>query len=113
MKKKNKVIITGLITIGIAAGSYFTFAGGGDVAKAYSSYKVSEKQIENAQKFGGEVIPNGIETIAFDPSKGTYELSVKKGDEVKKGQLLFKYNDPSMKLGVTEAEMQKNLLIKK
>ncbi|PEI96163.1 efflux transporter periplasmic adaptor subunit [Bacillus pseudomycoides] len=109
MKKKNKVIITGLVTIGIAAGSYFALAGGGDVAKAYSSYKVSEKQIENAQKFGGEVIPNGIETITFDPSKGTYELSVKKGDEVKKGQLLFKYNDPSMKLGVTEAEMQKKL----
>ncbi|PFE06443.1 efflux transporter periplasmic adaptor subunit [Bacillus cereus] len=110
MKKKNKVIITGLITIGIAAGSYFAFAGGGsDVAMAYSSYKVTEKQIENAQKFGGEVIPNGIETIAFDPSKGTYELSVKKGDEVKKGQLLFKYNDPAMKLGVTEAEMQKKM----
>ena len=47
MKKKNKVIITGLVTIGIAAGSYFALAGGGDVAKAYSSYKVSEKQIEN------------------------------------------------------------------
>ncbi|PEY30147.1 efflux transporter periplasmic adaptor subunit [Bacillus cereus] len=109
MKKKNKVIITGLITIGIAAGSYFAFAGSGDVAKAYSSYKVSEKQIENAQKFGGEVIPNGMETIAFDPSKGTYELAVKKGDEVKKGQLLFKYNDPTMKLSVTEAEMQKKL----
>ncbi|WP_144551575.1 efflux RND transporter periplasmic adaptor subunit [Bacillus mycoides] len=110
MKKKNKVIITGLITIGIAAGSYFAFAGGGsDVAMAYSSYKVTEKQIENAQKFGGEVIPNGIETIAFDPSKGTYELAVEKGAEVKKGQLLFKYNDPTMKLGVTEAEMQKKL----
>ncbi|PEB56525.1 efflux transporter periplasmic adaptor subunit [Bacillus pseudomycoides] len=110
MKKKNKVLITSVVAIGIAAGSYFAFAGGGsNVAMAYSGYKVTEKQIENAQKFGGEVIPNGIETIPFDPSKGTYELAVKKGDEVKKGQLLFKYNDPTMKLGVTEAEMQKNL----
>ncbi|MEC2391676.1 efflux RND transporter periplasmic adaptor subunit, partial [Bacillus toyonensis] len=88
MKKKNKVLITSVVAIGIAAGSYFAFAGGGsDVAMAYSSYKVTEKQIENAQKFGGEVIPNGIETISFDPTKGTYELAVKKGDEVKKGQL--------------------------
>ncbi|KEK24257.1 efflux RND transporter periplasmic adaptor subunit [Bacillus gaemokensis] len=110
MKKKNKVLITSVVAIGIAAGSYFAFAGGSsDVAMAYSGYKITEKQIENAQKFGGEVIPNGIETIAFDPSKGTYELAVKKGDEVKKGQLLFKYNDPTIKLGVTEAEMQKKL----
>ncbi|MDA1680757.1 efflux RND transporter periplasmic adaptor subunit [Bacillus cereus group sp. TH152-1LC] len=111
MKKKNKVLITSVVAIGIAAGSYFAFAGGGgsEVAMAYSGYKVTEKQIENAQKFGGEVIPNGIETISFDPTKGTYELSVKKGDEVKKGQLLFKYNDPTTKQGVTEAEMQKKI----
>ncbi|KFN01641.1 efflux RND transporter periplasmic adaptor subunit [Bacillus clarus] len=110
MKKKNKVLITSVVAIGIAAGSYFAFAGGSsEVAMAYSGYKVTEKQIENAQKFGGEVIPNGIETISFDPTKGTYELAVKKGDEVKKGQLLFKYNDPSMQLGVTEAKMQKKL----
>lgn len=110
MKKKNKVLITSVVAIGIAAGSYFAFAGGGsDVAMAYSGYKVTEKQIENAQKFGGEVIPSGIETISFDPTKGTYELSVKKGDEVKKGQLLFKYHDPTAKQGVTEAEMQKKI----
>jgi len=86
MKKKNKVLITSVVAIGIAAGSYFAFAGGGgsEVAMAYSGYKVTEKQIENAQKFGGEVIPSGIETISFDPTKGTYELAVKKGDEVKK-----------------------------
>ncbi|MGH1279256.1 efflux RND transporter periplasmic adaptor subunit [Bacillus basilensis] len=110
MKKKNKVLITSVVAIGIAAGSYFAFSGGGsDVAMAYSGYKVTEKQIENAQKFGGEVIPSGIETISFDPTKGTYELSVKKDDEVKKGQLLFKYNDPTAKQGVTEAEMQKKI----
>ena len=34
---------------------------------------------------------------------------MKKGDEVKKGQLLFKYNDPTAKQGVTEAEMQKKI----
>ncbi len=80
MKKKNKVLITSVVAIGIVAGSYFAFAGGGgsEVAMAYSGYKVTEKQIENAQKFGGEVIPNGIETISFDPTKGTYELAVKK-----------------------------------
>ena len=50
MKKKNKVLITSVVAIGIAAGSYFAFAGGGsDVAMAYSGYKVTEKQIQNAQ----------------------------------------------------------------
>lgn len=51
MKKKNKVLITSVVAIGIAAGSYFAFAGGGgsEVAMAYSGYKVTEKQIENAQ----------------------------------------------------------------
>ncbi len=49
----------------------------------------------------------------FDPTKGTYELAVKKGDEVKKGQLLFKYNDPTAKQGVTEAEMQKKIAQKR
>ena len=78
MKKKNKVLITSVVAIGIAAGSYFAFAGGGsDVAMAYSGYKVTENKPKRA-KFGGEVIPNGIETISFDPTKGTYELAVKK-----------------------------------
>ncbi len=38
---------------------------------------------------------------------------MKKGDEVKKGQLLFKYNDPTAKQGVTEAEMQKKIAQKR
>ncbi|MEH6891138.1 efflux RND transporter periplasmic adaptor subunit [Bacillus sp. JJ864] len=110
MKKKTKLLIVGLATIGIGAGSYFALAGGSSTpAMAYSGYKVTEKKIENAQKFGGEVIPNGIETIAFDPTKGNYELAVKKGDQVKKGQLLFKYNNSSIKLEKSEAEMQKKL----
>ena len=50
MKKKNKVLITSVVAIGIATGSYFAFAGGGsEVAMAYSGYKVTEKQIQNAQ----------------------------------------------------------------
>ncbi|MDP7978759.1 efflux RND transporter periplasmic adaptor subunit [Bacillus sp. WLY-B-L8] len=109
MKKKTKLLIVGLATIGIGAGSYFALAGGSTPAMAYSGYKVTEKKIENAQKFGGEVIPNGIETIAFDPTKGNYELAVKKGDQVKKGQLLLKYNNSSIKLEKSEAEMQKKL----
>ncbi|WP_242222665.1 efflux RND transporter periplasmic adaptor subunit [Bacillus cereus group sp. BfR-BA-01380] len=109
MKKKTKILIIGLATIGIGAGSYFALAGGSDSTMAYSGYKVTEKKIENAQKFGGEVIPNGIETIAFDPTKGNYELAVKKGDQVKKGQMLFKYNNSSIKLEKNDAEMQKKL----
>ncbi|WP_420974650.1 efflux RND transporter periplasmic adaptor subunit [Bacillus thuringiensis] len=110
MKKKNKLLLIGVVTIGIGVGSYFTFADdNAEVAMAYDTYKITEKKIENAQKFGGEVIPNGIETIAFDPSKGDYKLSVKKGDEVKKGKLLFQYNDSSIKIEKGEAEMQKKL----
>ena len=45
MKKKNKVLITSVVAIGIAAGSYFAFAGGGsEVAMAYSGYKVTENK---------------------------------------------------------------------
>lgn len=109
MKKANKLFIVGVITIGLGVGSYMTFAGEAEPVKNYQIYQVTEKHIENQQKFGGEVIPNGMETISFDPAKGTYELAVKKGDEVKKGQLLFKYNDPIAKQGVTEAEMQKKI----
>lgn len=107
MKKINKIIIVGLVTIGIGAGAYKTFAGSSEPVMTYKVSEVLEKQVENNRKFVGEVIPNGMETILFDPTKGTYELAVKKGDEVKKGQLLFKYNDPTVKQGVTEAEMQK------
>ncbi|WP_255444847.1 efflux RND transporter periplasmic adaptor subunit [Bacillus sp. TE8-1] len=107
---KKKLLLISVVTIGIGVGSYFTFTSdSSEVAMAYDTYKITEKKIENAQKFGGEVIPNGIETIAFDPSKGNYELSVKKGEEVKKGKLLFKYDDPSIKLEKSEADMQKKL----
>ncbi|PGM53357.1 efflux transporter periplasmic adaptor subunit [Bacillus cereus] len=109
MKKINKVIIVGVVTIGIGVGAYMTFAGSSEPVMTYKISEVLEKQIENQQKFAGEVIPNGMETISFDPTKGTYELAVQKGDEVKKGQLLFKYNDPTVKQSVTEAEMQKKI----
>ncbi|KAA6461636.1 MULTISPECIES: efflux RND transporter periplasmic adaptor subunit [Bacillus cereus group] len=109
MKKVNKVIIVGVLTIGIGVGGYMTFAGNSDPIMTYKVSEVLEKQIENHQKFSGEVIPNGIETISFDQTKGTYELAVKKGDEVTKGQLLFKYNDPIARQGVTETEMQKRI----
>ncbi|WP_100617836.1 efflux RND transporter periplasmic adaptor subunit [Bacillus cereus] len=109
MKKINKIIIVGVVTIGIGVGAYKTFAGSSEPVMTYKVSEVLEKQGENNRKFVGEVIPNGMETILFDPTKGTYELAVKKGDEVKKGQLLFKYNDPTVKQGVTEAEMQKKI----
>ncbi|HDR7964288.1 efflux RND transporter periplasmic adaptor subunit [Bacillus wiedmannii] len=109
MKKVNKVIIVGVLTIGIGVGGDMTFAGNSEPVITYKVSEVLEKQIENHQKFSGEVIPNGIETISFDQTKGTYELAVKKGDEVTKGQLLFKYNDPIARQGVTEAEMQKRI----
>ncbi|MCW9132027.1 efflux RND transporter periplasmic adaptor subunit [Bacillus paramycoides] len=112
MKKINKVVIAGVVTIGIGVGAYMTFAGGSEPVMTYKISEVLEKQIENQQKFSGEVIPNGIETISFNPTKGTYELAVKKGDEVTKGQLLFKYNDPIARQGVTEAEMQKRIVQK-
>ncbi|MBW3496731.1 efflux RND transporter periplasmic adaptor subunit (plasmid) [Bacillus sp. FDAARGOS_1420] len=78
--------------------------------KTYETYKVTEKHIVNTQKIGGEVVPNGIETIVFDPSKGKYQLSVKAGEEIKKGQLLFQYNDTSIKLKNREADSQKRLV---
>lgn len=55
-----------------------TFAGNSEPVITYKVSEVLEKQIENHQKFSGEVIPNGIETISFDQTKGTYELAVKK-----------------------------------
>ncbi|MHA4262738.1 efflux RND transporter periplasmic adaptor subunit [Bacillus cereus] len=109
MKKANKLFIVGVITIGLGVGSYMMFAGSSEPVMTYKVSEVLEKQIENQQKFAGEVIPNGMETILFDPTKGTYELAVNKGDEVKKGQLLFKYNNPTVKQGVTEVEMQKKI----
>ncbi|MCU4991511.1 efflux RND transporter periplasmic adaptor subunit [Bacillus cereus] len=110
---KKKLLLISVVTIGIGVGSYFTFTkDSSEVVMAYDTYKITEKKIENAQKFGGEVIPNGIETIAFDPSKGNYELSVKKGEEVKKGKVLFKYDDSSIKLEKSEADMQKKLVEK-
>ncbi|MGZ7147941.1 efflux RND transporter periplasmic adaptor subunit [Bacillus sp. BC08] len=109
MKKVNKVVIVGVVTIGIGFGAYMTFAEGSEPVISSKVYQVTEKQIENQQKFAGEVIPNGMETISFDPTKGTYELVVQKGAEVKRGQLLFKYNDPTVKQGVTEVEMQKRI----
>ncbi|MGX5634111.1 efflux RND transporter periplasmic adaptor subunit [Bacillus thuringiensis] len=111
MKKKHKVLLTSMVVGGIAIGSYFTFTGDdSQTIKAYETYKVTEKNIVNTQKFGGEVVPNGIETIVFDPSKGKYQLSVKAGEEVKKGQLLFQYNDTSIKQKNREADSQKRVV---
>lgn len=98
MKSRNKLLLIGLVTVGIGIGTYFTFAGGiSKVSTAYDTYKITEKKTENGQK------------ITFDSSKGNHELSVKKGDEVKKGQVLFEFKDPSIKLEKGKADMQKKL----
>ncbi|HDX9708167.1 TPA: efflux RND transporter periplasmic adaptor subunit, partial [Bacillus thuringiensis] len=54
MKKKNKLFIIGMITIGLSMGGYVAFIGKSEAVMAYKIYQVKEKQIQNAQKFGGE-----------------------------------------------------------
>lgn len=70
MKTVNKVVIVGVLTVGIGAGAYMNFAGRSEPVMTYKTSEVLEKQIENQQKFAGEVIPNGMEIISFDPTKG-------------------------------------------
>ena len=56
MKTVNKVVIVGVLTVGIGAGAYMNFAGSSEPVMTYKTSEVLEKQIENQQKFAGEVI---------------------------------------------------------
>lgn len=80
---KNKLLFICLVTIGIGAGTYFIFASGNSIVD--------------------------VEITSVDSSKGNYELSAKKGDEVKKGQVLFKYDNSSIKQEKNAADMQNKL----
>ncbi|EEK72735.1 hypothetical protein bcere0007_27860 [Bacillus mycoides] len=43
MKKAKKLVIVGVITIGLGVGSYMTFAGESEPVKTYKIYEVTEK----------------------------------------------------------------------
>lgn len=104
MSKKNKIIISIVAVVLIAA----TIIGGlmpkKKDNKEYSLYRVKEK---DALSFSGSSIPIDVQNIFYDPTKGEIvKYHVKDKDVVQAGTDLFVYENPTVKEQIGELNRQ-------
>ncbi len=69
---------------------------------------VTEKEISNTKLVSGRIVPGNVETLYADPTKGKVnELFVKEGQEVKKGDKLFSYDNSELSIQAKQLDIDK------
>lgn len=115
-KRKKKLIIGSAVAVVIlvAATCYTMFFGqphtqdtGDNSTSTVPVKELLASNNENASYLTGKVVPNEISKINADSTKGIInEVFVKVGDQVKKSQKLFTYNNPEGQIDLDDAEIE-------
>ncbi|MGH1789476.1 biotin/lipoyl-binding protein [Enterococcus faecalis] len=113
-KRKKKLIIGSVIALASLAAvigyTMFSTESHTQEDKTNSTSTVSVKELlasnkENISYLTGKVVPNEISKINADSTKGIInEVFVKVGDQVKKGQKLFTYNNSDGQIDLDDAD---------
>ncbi|WP_300408557.1 efflux RND transporter periplasmic adaptor subunit [Lagierella sp.] len=104
MSKKNKIIISVVAVILIAATIIGLLIPKGKDKKEYSLYRVKGK---DALSFSGTSKPVDVQNIFYDPTKGEIvKYHVKDKDVVQAGTDLFVYENPAVKEQIDELNRQ-------
>lgn len=113
-KRKKKLIIGSVIALAILATvigyTMISTESHTQEDRTNSISTVSVKELlasnkENISYLTGKVVPNEISKINADSTKGIInEVFVKVGDQVKKGQKLFTYNNPDGQIDLDDAD---------
>ncbi|ENQ3107015.1 HlyD family secretion protein [Bacillus sp. 491mf] len=111
--KKKKWIIIGVIAliIIVAAVNIFIMQGKKKGTTADVKFtEVTERQLNNTKLISGQVKPGNIESFYTDATKGKVkDIAVKEGQEVKKGDKLFSYDNEETNLQVKQAEIEQKV----
>lgn len=111
--KKKKWIIAGVIALIVIVAGINVFLAQGKKGSKGADVKfaeVTERTLSNTKLIAGQVKPGNIENFYADPTKGkVQEIAVKEGQEVKKGDTLFSYNNEEMNLQMKQAEIDQKM----
>lgn len=111
--KKKKWIVVGIIAliVIVAAINIFIMKNKGLHKKVNVNFvEVTERQLNNTKLVSGQVKPGNIESFYADMTKGKVkDIAVKEGQEVKKGDKLFSYDNEEINLQMQQAEIDQEM----
>ncbi|MGF9964026.1 efflux RND transporter periplasmic adaptor subunit [Bacillus rhizoplanae] len=111
--KKKKWIVIGIIAliVIVAAVNIFIMQSKKKGSTADVKFaKVEERQLNNTKLVSGQVKPGNIESFYADMTKGKVkDIAVKEGQEVKKGDKLFSYDNEEINLQMQQAEIDQKM----
>ena len=111
--KKKKWIVIGiiaLIVIVAAVNIFIMQSKKKGSAEDIKFAQVSERQLNNTKLVSGQVKPGNIESFYADMTKGKVkDIAVKEGQEVKKGDKLFSYDNEEINLQMQQAEIDQKM----
>ncbi|MGG0276166.1 efflux RND transporter periplasmic adaptor subunit [Bacillus rhizoplanae] len=111
--KKKKWIVVGIIAliVIVAAVNIFIMQNKKKGSTADVKFtKVAERQLNNTKLVSGQVKPGNIESFYADMTKGKVkDIAVKEGQEVKKGDKLFSYDNEEINLQMQQAEIDQEM----
>ncbi|MGG0185093.1 efflux RND transporter periplasmic adaptor subunit [Bacillus rhizoplanae] len=111
--KKKKWIVVGIIAliVIVAAANIFIMQSKKKGSTADVKFTtVAERQLNNTKLVSGQVKPGNIESFYADMTKGKVkDIAVKEGQEVKKGDKLFSYDNEEINLQMQQAEIDQKM----
>ncbi|PEZ03458.1 efflux transporter periplasmic adaptor subunit [Bacillus sp. AFS018417] len=111
--KKKKWIVVGIIAliVIVAAVNIFIMQSKKKGSTADVKFtEVAERQLNNTKLVSGQVKPGNIESFYADMTKGKVkDIAVKEGQEVKKGDKLFSYDNEEINLQMQQAEIDQEM----
>ncbi|MGG5252586.1 efflux RND transporter periplasmic adaptor subunit [Neobacillus sp. SM06] len=109
--KKKKVIVAGvifLIILVVALNVYLLQRKQNGSAADLKFTSVTERELSSTKLIAGQVVPGKQETIYADPTLGKVkEFFVNEGQEVKKGQKLFSYENTELSSQIKQLALDK------
>lgn len=89
----NKKLIIGVIVFLVIGGGIFYFLTTGNIGEKYNTVEVKQGEIEKYVEATGIVSSKNIRTYYGNGAQKIEEINLELGDQVEKGQMLFKYED--------------------
>ncbi|CAG9612131.1 Putative efflux system component YknX [Bacillus rhizoplanae] len=111
--KKKKWIVVGIIALIVIVAAVNIFIMQSKKKGSTADVKftnVAERQLNNTKLVSGQVKPGNIESFYADMTKGKVkDIAVKEGQEVKKGDKLFSYDNEEINLQMQQAEIDQEM----
>ena len=89
----NKKLIIGVIIFSVLGAGIFYFLTTGNVGEKYNTVEVKEGEVEKYVEATGVVSSKNVRAYYGNGTQKIEEINLALGDQVEKGQLLFKYED--------------------